>query len=89
MLENSLELYRDLAVVLSGRITHLKAGTDDEGCKVSADALKAHRRALEKVLEAEASLVKRSKADGLGVTLDLDTARAEILARLAVWVAGR
>ena len=88
-LENSLELYRDLAVVISGQITHLKAGTGDESCKVSEDALKAHRRALERVLEAEASLVKRSKADGSGATLDLDKARAEILARLAVWVAGR
>ena len=29
-LESSLELYRDLAVVLRGQITHLKAGTGDE-----------------------------------------------------------
>jgi hypothetical protein len=88
-LENSLELYRDLAVVLRGQITHLKAGTGDGDCRQSEEALKAHHRALRTVLEAEASLVKRSKADGSGVKLDLDTARAEIVARLAVWGAGR
>jgi hypothetical protein len=89
MLGNSLELYRDLAVVLRGQITHLKARTGDGAGKLPEEALKAHHRALRAVLKAEASLVKRSKADGPGVKLDLDTARAEIVARLAVWVAGR
>lgn len=87
-LEHSLELYRDLAVALSGRIADLKAGAGDEDCKLS-EALKAHRRALQTVLEAEVNLAKRSKADGTGLMLDLNSARAEILARLAVWVAGR
>jgi DNA uptake protein ComE-like DNA-binding protein len=88
-LEHSLELYRDLAVALSGRITDLKTGAGDEDCKLSEAALKAHRRALQTVLEVEVSLAKRSNADGAGTMLDLNSARAEILARLAVWGAGR
>ncbi len=83
-LERSLALYRDLSVALSGQIALLKAGTVD--AKEPSEALKAHQRALNSVLEAEASLVKRSRAsaDGASVELDFDAARAEILDRLAV-----
>jgi hypothetical protein len=86
-LDRSLELYRDLSVALGGRIAQLKAGTgEDANCEQAADALKAHQRILQTVLDAEASLVKRSKAGagGASVELDLDAARAEIVARLAV-----
>ena len=89
-LERTLELYRDLSVALSGQIAQLKAATDGKLDGASADlALKLYSRALN-VAEAEASLVKRSRAgSGAGDVLDLDTARAEILARLAVWAAER
>ena len=90
-LERSLELYRDLSVALRGQIDQLKAANDGrlEG-KSAEDALKLFNRALS-AAEAEASLVKRSRAgaEGAGGKLDLDAARAEILARLAVRVAAR
>ena len=85
-LGRSLDLYRDLSVALSGRIALLKAGTGgDADCADSTGALAAHRRSLQTVLDAEASLVKRSRAgaEGAGGELDLEAARAEILARLA------
>ena len=91
-LDRSLELYRDLSVALLGRIAQLKAGTEGVGdakvCKDADGELKSHKRILLNVLEAEASLEKRSRSgDGAGAELDLDAARAEILERLGAWAA--
>ena len=86
-LDRTLALYRDLTVALRDRVTLLEAGTGDksEG-KDAEDVVKSHRRALQTILEIEASLGIRSRAsDGAGGELDLGAARAEILARLAVW----
>jgi hypothetical protein len=87
-LARTLDLYRDLTVALRDRITLLKAGTGrDDACKAAEDAVREHRRVLTTVLEIEAKLGIRSKewavAGGTG-ELDLDAARAEIVARLAV-----
>jgi hypothetical protein len=88
LLGRNFKLYRDLSAALEGRIAQLKTGKDfDPACKETLEALKAQQRALQTVLELEASLVKRSRgwADGGGVDLDLTAARAEIVARLALW----
>ena len=89
-LDRSLELYRDLSVALRGQIAQLKAGTGGKADgKGAEEALRLYHRALQTVLDAEAGLVKRSRASvgGAGGELDLDAARVEILARLAVRVA--
>ena len=90
-LRHSIDLYRDLSGALIERITQLKQQrvADDE-CKELVGALQAHHRALQTVLDIEARIGKRSTTthDGIGEALDLDAARAEILARLASWVAG-
>ena len=86
-LERTLELYRDLTVALSDRIALLKAGTADDGKGLGGD-VKELQRALNTILEIEAGLGKRRKAWG-GVELDLDAARTEVAARLAVWAAER
>ena len=80
-LARNLELYRDLSVALQERITVIRAGGGDAGCK------DAHQRALQTVHEIEAGLVKKNRSwtDGGGGELDLAAARAEILARLAAW----
>lgn len=61
----------------------------DADCKESLDAMKAHQRALQTVIDLEGSLEQRRKAwvDGACVELDLGAARTEILAKLAVWIA--
>ncbi len=85
-LDRTLELYRDLSVALIGRIADLKAETGgDAACKEAAKALEAHWKSLQTVLDTEARLVKRTDATAgrAGFELDLDAARAEILARLA------
>jgi hypothetical protein len=87
-LARTLELYRDLTVALSERIALLRSGSGgDAECKGAAGSVKEHRRALQSVLEIEASLGKRRNAwaDGTAVELDLAAARAEIAARLLVW----
>lgn len=90
VLERSREMYRDLSVALSERIARLRSalGIDAE-CRDSLEAVKAHQRILNTVLDLEACLVKRSRSSigGSGVELDLDAARTEIAARLAVWLA--
>lgn len=86
-LERSLELYRDLSMALRERITQLKTGlSGDQSDKQAADAARAHQMVLQSVLDIEASLGKFTRAwgDG-GHPLDLDSARAEIAARLACW----
>jgi len=85
-LDRALALYRDLSVALRGQVDHLKAEIDPAKAE---KALLAHNRTLRSVLDAEASLVKPSRAGAGGVGLDLDSARAEILARLALRVAER
>ena len=91
LLARNYGLYRDLAVALDQRVAILKdaGGDDDAACREALDAAKAHHRALQTILELEVSLVKRSRSDGGGQPLDLDAARAEILARLAVWAGER
>ena len=86
-LDQTLALYRDLTVALRDRVTLLEAGTGDKSdCDAAAKAVTDHHRALQTILQIEASLGIRSRAsDGAGGELDLGAARAEILARLAVW----
>jgi hypothetical protein len=89
-LERNLALYRDLTVALRDRIALMKAGTEDDLMEI-VDAVRSHRRSLRAVLGIEAGLGKRTEAndEGTGAELDLDAARAEVLARLAVWAAER
>ncbi len=90
LLERNFELYRDLSVALLEKITLLRAGGDPTG-KDTAEAIKGHHRALQTVLDLEASLGKRNRCwtDGGGGDLDLAAARAEILAKLAAWDGSR
>jgi hypothetical protein len=89
LLERALELYRDLSLALRGQIIALREGAGGSGDPKERDALvRAHHAALQRVLDIEAGLGKRTQAGG-GAELDLDAARAEIRARLAQWLAGR
>lgn len=90
-LGRALFLYRDLSVALADRIAALKAGLGgDADCEKAMEALKVHQRQLQTVLYQEAKIGRRSRewAGGSGA-LDLDAARAEIVARLSVWAAAR
>jgi hypothetical protein len=83
-------LYRDLTVALRGQITTL---TEDGSVKADSkdplDAVKAHQRAIQTIIDIEERLAKQQRAwaEGAGGALDLDAARAEIAARLSRWIA--
>lgn len=83
-------MYRDLSLGLRSRISALATlgSGGDADCKGGQDAVKAHHRALQTVLDLEASLEKRKQPRSVGASgeLDLDAARAEVLARLSVWL---
>jgi hypothetical protein len=85
LLDRTLEVYRDLTVALRDRITLLKAGIGGK-CKDLGDDVKEHAKLLRTVLDIEARLGKRYLRAG-GVELDLEAARGEIAARVAVWLA--
>ncbi len=90
LLERTRELYRDLTVGLQRRIAQINGLTDTEAdCKDHVEAVKAHHKALQSVLDLEANLEKRSKHwnGGASCELDLHTARDEVLARFALWSA--
>lgn len=59
-LERNLELYRDLSVALRDQITRIKQGGGDAACKDAVEAVKNHQKALQTVLDLEASLVKNT-----------------------------
>ena len=87
-LERSLELYRDLSLALRERITQIRSGPSAlQEEKQTADAVRAHHKALQSIIDIEASLGKYTEARGGGASaeLDLGAARAEIAARLARW----
>jgi hypothetical protein len=88
LLERTLELYRDLTVALRARITLLSTGA---GVDCMDTAVRKHHGTLQTVLAIEERLGKRSKAwaSAAGSELDLDAARAEIAARLALWAERR
>lgn len=91
VLARNFEMYRDLSLALKERIARIKEGVEDDDpkCKATLDLLRDQSKALQTVLDLEASLVKRSKAWGDpgagGGELDLVAARAEIAQRLAAW----
>jgi hypothetical protein len=91
-LGRTFELYRDLSVALRDRITCLTEGVgeDADGRKTLAKSIKDYQRILQTVLDHEGKIGRRSRewAGGNG-ELDLDAARAEIVARLSVWAAAR
>lgn len=85
LLERNVDLYRDLSVVLKERLTFLRSGGNDPAAKETVEAIKAHHKALQTVLDLEASLVTRNRRGTENADLDLDAARAEIATRLAAW----
>ena len=90
LLDRARALYRDLSLGLQERIAQLTTGSDSNAdCRAHAEAVKVHHRVLHTVLDLEANLEKHHKQRNGGTSpeLDLDAARAEVLARLSLWLA--
>ena len=82
ILKTARGLYEDLAEELEGAIRRLKSGVDDVEAKARAETIKAHRRALQTVLELEAQFLREAeRADKLRA-IDVEAAKREIYRRL-------
>ena len=71
-------LYADIAQELARAVSRLRQDHLAEESKQLADMLKAHRKALQTVLEFELSFEKTQKEEEPKNDLDLEAARAEI-----------
>ena len=91
-LSRSIELYRDLSDALRQRVSILTSDSfDDAGCQRSVEAVRAHFKALQAVLDLEENLATHRSVETEGGVreLDLDAARAEVSSRLSVWLASK
>lgn len=82
LLSNAEALYHNLATELARGLRALKAGKDDPAGKARAETLRAHRKALQTILELELQLVGKPQITRGGHEIDLEDARAEIYRRL-------
>ncbi|MEM7270623.1 MAG: hypothetical protein AAF401_15395 [Pseudomonadota bacterium] len=79
--DNARKLYRDLTAELGAALERLRAQELIEGAGKLGEALKAHRKALQTVLDFEQAFLK-SERDAKAHDLDLDGARREFFGRL-------
>lgn len=82
LLTHARQLYHNLAGELSKALRSIGAEAEDGAAKGRADTIRAHRKALQTVLEIELQLVKDAQREGAGHVIDLEAARAEVYRRL-------
>lgn len=85
LIEQAMSLYRDLNTELLAAVERLKSDECDLDEKTRAETLKAHRKAIQTVLDLEVQFLKQVKGgeDPDDGELDLEKARKEVLGRLA------
>lgn len=76
------KLYMNLSAELERALAALGSGADGLATKVSAETLRAHRKALQTILEIELQLFGDKKKSGGAHELDLEAARTEVYRRL-------
>ncbi|MGB0412534.1 MAG: hypothetical protein ACPGFA_13170 [Pikeienuella sp.] len=81
LMEHARGLYRDLTEELIAAIDRLKADDDDKDAKTRSDTIKAHRKALQTILELEVQFLKQAEKGRDTHELDLEAARAEVMGR--------
>lgn len=82
LLAHARQLYQNLAQELSRAIRVLHVDAEDLTAKGRAETIKAHRKALQTVLDLELQLANKSQKPEKANELDLEAARAEIYRRL-------
>lgn len=81
LLAHARQLYQNLAQELTRAIRVLNSGAEDDSAKGRAETIRAHRKALQTVLDLEIQLAKDIKPEEKH-GIDLEAARAEIYQRL-------
>lgn len=89
LLLHARTLYQQLTEELTRALNALERGEIDPEVKGRAEAIRAHRKALQTVLDIETQFIRDAeKADNVGV-IDLDAAREEIYRRFDLLDAAR
>ncbi|MEM7546693.1 MAG: hypothetical protein AAF367_14255 [Pseudomonadota bacterium] len=82
IVDEAQRLYHDLARELNQALTKLRNGIDDPEAKSRAETIRAHRKALQTILDIQAKFVTQAEEGSSGYELDLEAARREINRRL-------
>lgn len=83
LLTHARQLYHNLANELAKALRVLNTGAEDDAAKGRADTIRAHRKALQTVLELELQFAKESPKSETMHEINIEAARAEIYRRLA------
>ena len=81
LMEQARSLYRDLNEELMAAIVRLKCDDGDLDAKTRSDTIRAHRKALQTILELEVQFLKQAEKGRDAHELDLEAARAEVMGR--------
>lgn len=81
LMEHARGLYQDLTEELIAAIDRLKADTSDTDVKTRSDTIRAHRKALQTILELEVQFLKQAEEGRDTHELDLEAARTEVMGR--------
>lgn len=81
LMEQARSLYRDLNEELMAAIERLKSDENDMDAKTRSETIRAHRKALQTILELEVQFLKQAEKGRDAHELDLESARAEVMGR--------
>ena len=82
LLQSARSLYRRLSNELERALIRLEIGEPDPEAKSRAETIRAHRKALQTVLDIEAQFLKDAERPENERTLDVEAAKREINSRL-------
>lgn len=83
LMEQARSLYRDLNEELIAAIERLKADDSYHEAKTRSDTIRAHRKALQTILELEVQFLKQTEKGQVAHELDLEAARTEVMGRFS------
>ncbi len=89
LVEEARALYADLTEQLRRSLEQLKLDYITDEAKGLAEAIKAHRKALQTLLDYELGFAKSAEGTKTSDDLDLDAAKTEVLGRLDRLAAAR
>ena len=89
LVEGARALYADLSEQLRYALQQLKQDYLAEDAKGLAETIKAHRKALQTLLDFELGFAKSAEGTKAAHELDLDAAKTEVLGRLDRLAAAR
>ncbi|MFV0473506.1 MAG: hypothetical protein ACK5MQ_04790 [Pikeienuella sp.] len=82
LIANARQLYQNLGNELAHALRILNSGAEDLAAKGRAETIRAHRKALQTILDLEAQFEREQGKLTTGNEIDLEAARSEIYRRL-------